>query len=408
MGARRAAIAITVGLIIGWMFQQPKNDCKSNGTTAQKVQEYFLCSEILSHEKEGLALAAYQHEELIVDLWGGYAEKAALRPWNRDTMTVVFSSTKAIGALIIAILVTRGHLQYEDKVVKYWPEFGAHDKENITVQWILEHKAGLIVFDEELTIEQAHDDKYISKIIEKTKPKWPAGSAVGYHAITFGWLLDQLVRRTDPLKRSIAEFYQQEIQIHMKGLHEHYRIARIVQPTIFEFIRAFFTSTKYFPFLWDLLRNGFRSEILDSGTYPAWLSILSLEMPYNNPAVQEVVNVGVLGIGTARSLASVVSTIWKEKLISEEIWNRISKPVEFVHDKVSNLKCYRGYGFFYEPHPSKANAYLMYHPGHGMQNLIIDPSEKIVVAMIRNGLLWDEKALKESFTLTYSIINATS
>ncbi|VDN01257.1 unnamed protein product, partial [Onchocerca ochengi] len=81
-------------------------------------------------------------------------------------MTVAFSSTKVIGALIIAILVSRGQLQYEDKVTKYWPEFGTYDKENITVQWILEHKAGLIVFDDELTMEQARDHRYISRIIE--------------------------------------------------------------------------------------------------------------------------------------------------------------------------------------------------------------------------------------------------
>ncbi|VDN37041.1 unnamed protein product [Gongylonema pulchrum] len=102
-------------------------------------------------------------------------------------MTVVFSSTKAIGALIIAILVSRGHLHYEDK-------------------------AGLISFDGELSIEQARDHQYVSRLIENTKPKWPAGTETGYHAITFGWLLDQLVRRADPAKRSLAQFYREEIQ----------------------------------------------------------------------------------------------------------------------------------------------------------------------------------------------------
>ncbi|VDK46787.1 unnamed protein product [Gongylonema pulchrum] len=96
---------------------------------------------MLSREKEGLAVAAYKDDELVVDLWGGYAEKAAFRAWSRDTMTVVFSSTKAIGALIIAILVSRGHLHYEDK-------------------------AGLISFDGELSIEQARDHQYVSRLIE--------------------------------------------------------------------------------------------------------------------------------------------------------------------------------------------------------------------------------------------------
>ncbi|EJW79612.1 beta-lactamase, partial [Wuchereria bancrofti] len=214
--------------------------------------------EILSREKEGLAFAAYKNDELIVDLWGGYAERAAFREWDRDTMTVAFSSSKAVGALIIAILVSRGQLQYEDK-------------------------AGLITFDDKLTIEQARDHQYISRIIEKTKPKWPAGTEVGYHALTFGWLLDQIVRRVDPLKRGIGQFYREEIQKYMDdkdfylGLprDKHHRVARIVQATTFEFV-------------YDMD-----------------------EMPYNNPAVREVENVAVLGIGTARGLANVVSTIWK-------------------------------------------------------------------------------------------------
>ncbi|VDM12883.1 unnamed protein product [Wuchereria bancrofti] len=116
MGVRRAAIAVVIGLIIG-LFKTLRNECKSNG----KVQENFqqirdVFDEILSREKEGLAFAAYKNDELIVDLWGGYAERAAFREWDRDTMTVAFSSSKAVGALIIAILVSRGQLQYEDKV----------------------------------------------------------------------------------------------------------------------------------------------------------------------------------------------------------------------------------------------------------------------------------------------------
>ncbi|VDK84602.1 unnamed protein product [Litomosoides sigmodontis] len=416
MGVRRAAIAIAIGLVIG-LLRTPRNSYKSNGTARddlQPIRESF--DEVLSREKEGLALAAYKNDELIMDLWGGYAERAAFRTWERDTMTVAFSASKAVGALIIAILVSRGQVQYEDKVVKYWPEFGAQNKENITVQWIVEHKAGLIVFDDELTMQQAHDHRYISRIIEKTKPKWPAGTAVGYHALTFGWLLDQIVRRTDSLKRGVAQFYSEEIQKYMDdkdfylGLPrlEHYRVARLVQPTTLEFFYEMASTVQYYALIFNCLLRFFNCEIYDSGKYPSWLSFLNDEMPYNNPAVQEVENVAVLGIGTARGLANVVSTIWKKNLISEEVWERLSKPTEYVQDRVTYFKAYRGHGFFYRPHPVRQNAHVMTHAGHGMQDLIIDPFSKIVVVLVRNAITWKRSALDKSFALASEIIQATN
>ncbi|VBB34071.1 unnamed protein product [Acanthocheilonema viteae] len=416
MGVGRAVAAVAIGLIIGFL-KTPRNDYKSNGTVQENLQpirEAF--DEILSREREGLAFATYKNDELIIDLWGGYAERAAFQTWERDTMTLAFSSSKVVGALIIAILVSRGQLQYEDRVVKYWPEFGAQNKDNITVQWILEHKAGLITFDEELTMEQARDHHYISRIIEKTKPKWPAGTAAGYHPLTFGWLLDQIVRRADPLKRGIAQFYREEIQKYMDdkdfylGLprHEHYRVARIAQSTTFEFVYGMASSVQYFELIFNCLFRFLNCEIYDASNYPLWLSLLNDEMPYNNPAVREAENVAVLGIGTARGLANVVSTVWKKNLISEEVWKRLSKPTEYGKDRITYFTNYHGHGFFYKPHPIRQNEYVMMHPGHGMQNLIIDPFGKIVTVMIRNTIMWKHSALHESFDLTSDIIRITN
>lgn len=99
---------------------------------------------ILPDEREGAALAVYYKGQLVVDLWGGFADRSALRRWESDTMTVVYSSTKAIGATMIAMLVSRGHLQYEDLVTKYWPEFGKNGKQNVTVDWLMGHKVSAI------------------------------------------------------------------------------------------------------------------------------------------------------------------------------------------------------------------------------------------------------------------------
>ncbi|VDM42280.1 unnamed protein product [Toxocara canis] len=290
MSSRRAAIAVTIGILLGWLFKEPTNDTHSQGTVDTRIVEARKTFDnILFYEREGIAMAAYHNGELIADLWGGYADRSAVRIWERDTMTVTFSTTKAIAALIVAIFVSRGHLHYDDLVTKYWPEFGQHHKENVTVQWVLEHKTGLIKFDEEIQLERANDHLYISKLIEESKPMWPPGTASGYHAITQGWLIDQILRRADPKKRGIGQFYREEIQPLMKdkdfyiGLPRslHYRMARIVQSTNAEFIKACVLGQRYRTFAWNVIWT--RQNLVNIAcNYPSWMSVM-VSMPLRRP-----------------------------------------------------------------------------------------------------------------------------
>ena len=125
---------------------------------------------------------------------------------------MIFSATKAVSALCIGILVDQGLLKYDDKLVSFWPEFGKNGKEGITVQWILSHMAGLAYTEAPITLEAALDWKKMAEIFENETPKWEPGSAVGYHAINYGWLVDQIVRRVDPKKRSLGQFFREELQ----------------------------------------------------------------------------------------------------------------------------------------------------------------------------------------------------
>ncbi|VDP27581.1 unnamed protein product [Soboliphyme baturini] len=162
-------------------------------------------------ETDGAAFALYRDGELVVDIWGGYADFDSLKKWEKDTMGMWFSTTKAVIALCIALLVDRKLMDYDDLVIKHWPEFGSNGKINITVQMILSHKAGLAALDEEVTLEIARDWKALSKILEKQKPYSPPGQRRIYHAFTFGWLMDQIVRRVDPQHRGIGRFFSEEI-----------------------------------------------------------------------------------------------------------------------------------------------------------------------------------------------------
>ncbi|KHJ91037.1 beta-lactamase [Oesophagostomum dentatum] len=162
-------------------------------------------------ETEGAALAVFVNDKKVVDIWGGYADRQAARTWKKDTITVVFSTTKAVAALCIALLADRGRLKYDDPVAKYWPGFAKHGKENITIEWVMSHMAGLHYFDTPITEEMALNHDLMRKVIENETPKTPPGIRSGYHAYTYGWLVDQIVRHTDEKKRGIGQFLREEI-----------------------------------------------------------------------------------------------------------------------------------------------------------------------------------------------------
>ncbi|PIO76532.1 beta-lactamase [Teladorsagia circumcincta] len=175
------------------------------------VREAFRSNFVDGWERGGAAFVVYFNGKKVVDLWGGYADKECKRLWKKDTLNVAFSSTKAVAAICVAQLVDQGHLDYDDLVTKYWPEFGKHGKENVTVRWLLGHRAGLAYTDEKIAFEIANDWKAIAKVFENQIPNWPPGTEIGYHAITYGWLVDQIVRRTDPKHRSIGVYFKEEI-----------------------------------------------------------------------------------------------------------------------------------------------------------------------------------------------------
>ncbi|CAF5069440.1 unnamed protein product, partial [Rotaria sp. Silwood1] len=141
----------------------------------------------------GASIAVYYQGKLVVDLWGGWFDQARTKPYDNDTLQLVFSTSKGLVAVAVALCVQQGLLDYPALVTKYWPEYGQNGKENTTVADILSHRAGLPnappYFEEYLnwtgmihTLEQQH-------------PLWPPGTTHGYHGLTYGWLAGELVRR---------------------------------------------------------------------------------------------------------------------------------------------------------------------------------------------------------------------
>lgn len=157
----------------------------------------------------GAAFAVYRGEEVLVDLWGGHADRAATRPWAADTLGCVWSTTKGMAALCCAMLADRGLLDYEAPVARYWPEFAGSGRDGTTVGMLLSHQAGLSAPVAATEALDFCDNDLINARLLSQETLFPPGSASGYHALTFGPLVGELVRRIDG--RTVGTFFREEV-----------------------------------------------------------------------------------------------------------------------------------------------------------------------------------------------------
>ena len=146
-------------------------------------------------DETGASCAVYVDGELKVDLWGGVADVKTGRPWTEDTLVLVYSATKGATSVLCHRLAQEGLLDLDAPVVKYWPEFGEHGKAGTTPRMLLSHEAGLPLLETALPRERLLEGSQVADVLAAQPPMWEPGTGYGYHALTFGWLLGELVRR---------------------------------------------------------------------------------------------------------------------------------------------------------------------------------------------------------------------
>jgi CubicO group peptidase (beta-lactamase class C family) len=159
----------------------------------------------------GAACCIYHKGEKVVDLWGGIRNKATGEPWEENTMVVVYSTTKGLSAMTLALAHSRGWLDYDERVCTYWPEFAQHGKDGITIRQLLAHQAGLFAINERVDRSLLADLDRLANVLARQKPEWEPGSHQAYHAISLGFYEGELIRRVDPRHRSLGTFFQDEI-----------------------------------------------------------------------------------------------------------------------------------------------------------------------------------------------------
>lgn len=174
----------------------------------ERVADVFA-AHLDAGEDLGAGFAALRDGEVLVEIWGGWMDRTKAKPWTRDTLAPVFSTTKGVSAIVMAWCVDHGLFRYEDRVADLWPAFGAHGKDKLTIAQALSHQAGVPGFSEPIDPALWLDPPACAEAIAALAPMWPPGSANGYHPLTWGYIVGEIVARA--AGRSLGAILREEI-----------------------------------------------------------------------------------------------------------------------------------------------------------------------------------------------------
>lgn len=384
-----------------------------------KIADVFRRN-MLSGEEVGAAVAVYRDGVKVVDLWGGYRNGFTKAPWEEDTLVNMFSTTKGVSALAIAVAVAQGLISYDAKVADYWPTFAQASKGSITVRQLLSHQAGLPAIDALLTVHDLADQAKISAALAAQAPAWIPGTRHGYHAVTLGWYESELIRHADPAGRSLGQFFAQEVAQPL-GLEFYIGLPDSVDRDRVAYLHAYARG--------ELLRhlNTLPARFVAALLNPFGLTGRTLANPkglggldaFNREEVRVVEIPAANGIGTARSVAKAygcVATGGSELGLTADVLDALAKPAipptKGLRDKVLHVDTTFSLGYL-KPFPkfrfgSSDKAFGT--PGAGGSFGFADPDTGIgfAYAMNRTGfhLYNDPRELALRQALFHDIVGA--
>ena len=359
-----------------------------------KVKETF--EKLYQEDREiGSCFAVYKDGNPLVNLWGGFQDKDKTKPWQKDNLVTVYSTTKGVAAFCIALAMEKGLLKYEEKVSTYWPEFSSNGKEDITIGMLMSHQAG-ICSPETRNVEDYYNQSLMAEKLAGMTPIWEPGTASGYHSMTFGWLTSELILRVTG--KSLGTFFREEVGDQHEidffiGLpeSEDHRVAELVP---FDIVRSENSEQQQVE-LTDAQKSQRNSAgTLDIQNTKAWRQA---EIPSAN------------GQGNAGGLAKLYSLIVPEdnslKLLKDDTVNQMTTMQIEGRDLVLAVQVRWGVGFILNKHK------IIYgpvegafgHSGYGGSCAFGDPENKIGVSYVMNRMLHNFNADGRSIEL----INAT-
>lgn len=360
-----------------------------------KVADAFRRN-LSSGREVGAAFAVYRDGRKVVDLWGGYRNGTTRLPWQQDTIVNVFSTTKGVASLAVALAASRGLISYDAKVADYWPEFAQAGKGEITVRQLLAHQAGLSAIKPPLTLQDMADPPAMSAKLAAQAPGWPPGTRHGYHAVTLGWYEGELLRRIDPAGRSLGQFFAEELAEPL-GLDFYIGLPASVDRSRVALLDA------WSPAKMLLHLNSLPPRFVTSFLSPFGLSARSLVIAngitrldhFNRDELRVVEMPAANGTGTAQSVAKLygcAATGGSEIGLTPGVLDALKKPAvpptNGLRDKVLHIESIFSLGFC-KPVPicvfgSSANAFGT--PGAGGSFGFADPDTGIGYGYVMNKM----------------------
>jgi CubicO group peptidase (beta-lactamase class C family) len=347
----------------------------------------------------GAAISVWQNGKPVVELHGGFCDAGRDKTWTADTVVLVWSATKGIGSACVLHALQQHNIELNRPVAEFWPEFAHANKDKITLGQLLSHQAGLCALDQRVDVL---DYGAVIRALEAQAPLWPPGPAHGYHARTFGFLLDELIRRVTG--RTLSEYWQENFARPLEldfwiGLpeKENSRVATIYAaksgkpPEPAQFYRDLVTPG-------TLARKTFTS--------PYGLNVIS---QMNDPQIRAHPNVSFGGIGSASVLAKFYAMLANggkfngQTIFLQETLSRMTTTLSDGVDRVFQIPTSFSAGFMKD---SRDAARRMFgpsttsfgHPGAGGSHAFADPENKIAFAYVMNqmeqSVLPNEKSLR--------------
>ncbi|MFF3911186.1 serine hydrolase domain-containing protein [Streptomyces sp. NPDC001848] len=359
-----------------------------NGTVAEgfePVREAFVRNFEALGER-GAAVAVYRDGRKVVDLWGGTKDVDGTAPWQRDTAQIVRSATKGVAAAVLLMLAERGELDLDAPVGDHWPEYKAQGKERTTVRQVLAHRAGVPVLDRPLTPAEAADPDLAATALAAQAPVWEPGTDHGYHAQTYSWLTNELLRRVTD--RSIGEWIAAEVAGPL-GLDlwvglpeaEAHRVGRVGR------IEA--------PAREGALRTRPKRAVADAYADPASLTrrafaAITPQPDENDPAYRAAVLPASNGIATADALARFYAALTGEvdgvRLFSPATVALARREASVGPDRVLVVPTRFGLGYMLHGSASPLLGPGSFgHPGRGGALGFADPESGIAFGYVTNG-----------------------
>jgi len=354
----------------------------------------------------GAAVAAYWRGQKVVDLWGGRRRPDGDAPWDEDTMVPVMSTTKGLAAMTVAVANARGWVDYDAPIARYWPEFAQNGKGAITVRQLLGHEAGLVVLDEELLVARMRDLDDVARLLARQRPAWPPGTRHGYHGMTLGLYMQELIRHVDPAHRTLGRFFHEEIARPLGldfyiGLPRDVADARLAKIKPLSRFRALLALGHSTP---ELIKR-----VLAPGSLLRKSLAIPADIDYGDRRTLEVELPAGNGVGTARSIARAYSAFAEggsEVGLTPGTFARITTPPEVTgrKDEVLGVPSCFSLGFL-RPGPDVAfgsSPRAFGGPGAGGSFGFADPDARLGYAYVMNKLdFWliddpREKALRDA------------